>query len=61
MYPMGEGTQLCPFPATGNGHERVIEPKGDHFSGRILGMIPKVSHKSLFTLAVSVYGDGNFD
>ena len=40
MYHVGQGTRPCPFPVTGNGHGRVIEPKGDYFSGRNLGMIP---------------------
>ena len=41
MYPVGEGTWPCPFPVTGNGHERVTEPQGDHLSGRILWTVPK--------------------
>ena len=42
MYHVGEGARPCPFPpVTGNGHGRVTDPQGDHFSGRILGMIPK--------------------
>ena len=41
MYHMGKGTQPCPFPVMGNGHGQVTEPKGDQFSGRNLGMIPK--------------------
>ena len=40
MHHVGEGTWPCPFPVTGNGYGRITEPKGDHFSGRNLGMIP---------------------
>ena len=39
---VGEGTRPYPFPVTGNGNERVTEPKGDNFSSRILGMIPSL-------------------
>ena len=41
MYHVGEGNQPCPFPVTKNGHGRVTEPIGDHFSGRDFGRIPK--------------------
>ena len=41
MYHVGEGTRPHSFPVTENGHGRVTEPEGDHFSGRNLGMIPK--------------------
>ena len=43
MYHVGEGTRPCPFPAMGNGNGQVTEPKGEHFSGRNLGMIPTVA------------------
>ena len=39
--PLGSVTRPCPFPLTRNGHGRVNKPKGDRFSGRNLGMIPK--------------------
>ena len=39
MYHVGEGTRPSPFLVTGNGHGRVTEPKGDHWSGPNLGMI----------------------
>ena len=39
MYHVGEGTRLCPLPATGNGHSGVTKPQGDHFSGRNFGKI----------------------
>ena len=42
MYHVGEGARPCSFPVTGNGHGRVTEPQGDHFSVRNLGMITKV-------------------
>ena len=47
MYYVGQGTRPCPFPVTGNGHGRVTEPKGDHFSGRNLGMLPRELFRSL--------------
>ena len=42
MYHVGEGTQPRAFPVKGNERGRVTKPKGDHFSGRNLGMIPKL-------------------
>ena len=48
---MGEGTRPCPFPVTGNGHGRVTEPKGEHFSGRNLGKIPNFAVVSVVLYA----------
>ena len=64
MYHMGEGTQLCAFPVTGNGHRRDTEPKGNHISGRNLGMIPNrceqiVSAVDLTPAAVFYMVDGS--
>ena len=53
MYPVGEETGPNPFPVTGNGHRRVTEPKGDRFSGRILGMTP--SHLSTERIIITAY------
>ena len=46
MYHVGELARPCPFPVTENGHGRVTEPKGDHFIGRNLGLIPYMIYDS---------------
>ena len=50
MYHVGEGTRPCPFPVTGNGHGRVIEPQDDQYSGRDLGIIPNDAQQPNMTL-----------
>ena len=50
VYHVSERTPPSPFPVTGNRHGGVTEPKGDHFSGRILAMIPNLL---LFTNVVT--------
>ena len=37
---VGEGTWLCLFPVTGNGHRRVTKPEVDQFFGWYLWMYP---------------------
>ena len=54
MYHVGGGARLCPFPVMGNGHGRVTLPKGDQFSDRNQGVIPKSSpHASIFVFPTS--------
>ena len=48
MDSLVEGTRLCPFPITANGHGRVAEPENDQFCDRYLGMIPKEAHIYIF-------------
>ena len=52
MYHLSEGTRPCPFPVTENGHGRVTDPQGDHFSGRNLGVIPYIQNGVIFYEAI---------
>ena len=44
------------YHVMGNGHGRVTEPKDDHLSGRILGMIPKDLPLGFFIILIKVVG-----
>ena len=50
---VGEGTWPCPFPVTGNRHERVTEPVNVQFCGRYLGTIPKHIYAKIDCLQIT--------
>ena len=55
MYHQGEGTRPCPFPVTGNGHERVTELKADTFGGRNLETFPEFTNRIYFSMLFSAF------